>query len=294
MPIDFNDLWGRHGDDPSGVFTELASLLPHAENTTNLLQLAGLVTHLAGGHLGQWSDGLAELATIMQSPHFDPDIPLGRAVYRCAAVLHLGAGDAAAAEDSLARAHNPGSPPDQARLRMLATLAEAWVDLGDTDAGAKALDEALDLAAYGPDREDPASRNLAASANNIACCLETMTNRTAKQTELMKHAATTARTWWEVAGAWTHVKIAEYRLAMTFLQAGEPLQALEHGRQALALVDENEGTDVDRFYPWLAVGQAQLALGDADAAREAANRAAEGVPDWGRAELEAFQKAVGS
>jgi len=289
MPIAFNDYWSRHGDDPAGVFRELPGLVPLAETPVELLQIAALVTHLAGGHLGQWSEGLGQLSDLRTSTHFDPETAQGRAIHRCEAVLFRGVGDVAASEEALRLAQNPGSPPDQARLGMLTVLAEARVNLGEIEAGAETFYEALRLAAYGPDGSDPASRGLAISANNITCYLETVADRTDAQTAFMKTTAATARTWWEIAGDWTHVKIAEYRLAMTHLAAGEPSTALEHGRKALALVDANEGSDGDRFYPWLAVGLAHLALGEGDAARHAVTQAQKEVPDWGRAELEALE-----
>ncbi len=54
-------------------------------------------------------------------------------------------------------------------------------------------------------------------------------------------AAQAGRRFWALAGTWLETERAEYRLAMTWLQAGDATQARHHAQQCLAIVQANGG-----------------------------------------------------
>jgi hypothetical protein len=136
------------------------------------------------------------------------------------------------------------------------------------------FDEAIEVASYGPSKDDPASRALAVAANNLACTLEEREGRSKTETSLMLRAAEAARRYWEIAGTWLHVERAEYRLAISNLAAGRSRGALEHAGTCLRIVEENGSDPVEMFFAREALARAHDALGDRQAtARERENAA---------------------
>lgn len=51
-------------------------------------------------------------------------------------------------------------------------------------------------------------------------------------------AAQTARKFWEQAGTWLQVEKAEYRLSMTYLQAGDPGKAWQRAPKTVSTLPE--------------------------------------------------------
>ena len=82
-------------------------------------------------------------------------------------------------------------------------------------------------------------------------------------------AAQAARRYWERAGGWTEVELAEYRLAMTWLQAGEAARALPHAQRCLQICMDNDAPAFERFFAWEALARVQRAVGDASALAQA-------------------------
>ena len=117
----------------------------------------------------------------------------------------------------------------------------------------------------------------------------------------MIHAAQAARHHWERAGTWLEVERAEYRLAMSWLQAGDLAQARRHAQQCLEIVDANQGAALERFFGWVALGVVARAAGDAAGHAHAVERAradfaALSADDqgWCRAELDKLAAGVTS
>ncbi len=267
-----NDGWSTHGDDPAGVWARLPGAIPHLSAGSELLSVASLAVHVIGEHLGRWGDGVAFLGELRQTPAFDTDAPEGRATWRLEAALLLCSGDRTGSESALGRASEGGDPAVQ-RVRMLSLAASALCGQGRVADAAAAFEAALAIDAEG------SARSLAIMGNNLACTLEEKTDRSAEEVALMKRAASVAREQWAIAGTWVNVRIAEYRLAMTHLQAGEPAVALTHAALAQALVDENGGDAGDRFFPLLAEAEARHALDDVERSARALDAAARALPD---------------
>ncbi|HBP22174.1 MAG TPA: hypothetical protein DEA08_30885 [Planctomycetes bacterium] len=260
--------WADHADDAAGVFERLAPALELVQAPEDLPGLAALITHVAGEHLGRWGEGLTLLEQLAAHPACDLASDPGRAVLRSQAVLQLGAGELAAAEELLTRAH-AGSPLPEAstRARVLAVTASALAGQGRAGEAGRAFDEALGLLSYGPGKDDPAARALAITGNNLACELEERAERSPEEDALLERAALAARTWWEVAGSWNNVQIAEYRLAMTYLALGRPTSAAEHAAKCLELCRANAAGPGDLLFAHEVNARAAHAKGDQEAAQ---------------------------
>ena len=124
------------------------------------------------------------------------------------------------------------------------------------------LRETLDAARLSglPDN-DPMHRAVAVASHNLACTLEETADRSADERALMILAAQTSREHWERAGTWLEVERAEYRLAMTWLQAGDPAQARQHAQACLDIVAANDGPALERLFGWEALGLVERAAG---------------------------------
>lgn len=276
--MNFNEFltsaWNDHGDDPDGVMKRFPEGIALIEQADQLAALSNLITHVSGEHLGQWGEGRNLLAKLCRHDLYDPASPASKQIHLSKATLYYASGDLSDYEAELDKSRVEGEHEHSGRVRALAGAAGAFTGQKRTAEAIATFNEALELAAYDPGSDDPAARALATTGNNLALELEELAERTAEETTLMKLAAATARTYWERAGTWINVKIAEVRLAITHLKAGEPDVALVHARRALELCDTNDAGDDQRFYPWLAEARAHHASQDADAARDAIGKAA--------------------
>ena len=289
MGMSFDDFlagaWAAHADDPAATAERLATQAPGLlTQASQLAPLAALVHHVCGEHLGDWAQGLAQLQRLREHPVCDGDADAQAAIARCRASLALCAG--------LADERAAMTASDRVRVTALAAanLAER-----DTARASALLAEALAGAeAAGLGAADPAQRALAVTANNLACTLEEKkSGRSAAERELMIAAAQAARRHWALAGTWLETERAEYRLAMTWLQAGDAAQAREHAEACLAIVGANGNPPLERFFGHEALALAERAAGHTEAAAQAvaAARAAfaeleEGDRGWCRPTLE--------
>lgn len=249
------DGWRDHADDPRGVANRLVDALPLVRAEAQIPDLAALAHHVYGEHLGAWREGLAFFDRIPALPAYAIEGMSGQALRRCYASLALAGG----IEDL-----RPGlSRSDRIRVGAMAASSLAERDIART---ATLFEEALAQAReprLAPD--DPANRTLAATGNNLACVLEQKAPRNAAERALMIAAAEAARHYWEIAGTWLETERAEYRLAMTWLQADDPAEARRHARACLAIVDANQGAALEWFFGHEALALAEHALDNASA-----------------------------
>jgi len=243
--------WNDHADDASGVALRLPELLPLVGDEAQLERLVALTHHVHGTHLGQWQTGAATLAPLRTLGAYRDDGPSGQALRRALASLALCEGTP---PDAL-------SPSDRVRVHAMAAenLAER-----DTARAAQLFATALNLAQRSglPD-SDAIHRTIAITANGLACTLEAKKNRSADERALMILAAQAARHHWERAGTWLEVERAEYRLAMSWLQADDIAQARRHAQTCLEVVEANDGAALERLFAWEALGRVERAAGKA-------------------------------
>jgi hypothetical protein len=284
--------WTDHAGDAAGVAARLAADGPGLVSAeAQIAPLANLVHHVYGEHLGRWADGRALLQRLGELPACGAGDTARAALARLQASLSLCEGGA----DERAAM----TPTDRIRVNALAAAGLAERDTARASAlFAEALAEA-DRA--GLESSDLANRALAVTANNLACTLEEKSGRTAAERELMIQAAEAGRHFWALAGTWLETERAEYRLAMTWLQAGDPERARRHAQSCLAIVQNNEAPALEHFFAWEARALAERAAGNAEAHAEAGARARaafaeldEGDRGWCQATLDALQRSAGA
>ena len=159
-------------------------------------------------------------------------------------------------------------------------MAAANLAVADTARASQLLQEA-EAGAAALTNGDPAVRALAANSNNIAATLHDMAPLNPQRRDLMIRAAKLARTYWERAGTWLEVERAEYRLAMCWLAAGDPAEALKRARRCNFIVHENGSLPLEVFFAAEAICLAARAAGDDEAsvaASENARQAFEALP----------------
>lgn len=280
--------WNDHAHDPAAVAQRLHEhAVALVQTGAQLVPMAHLAQHVLGEHLGRWREGLALLARLGALPVVDD---AGRAALaRFDAALRL-AGGLDDRRDALA----PGD-----RIRVTALAAGSLAEHDAARAG-RLLDEAVaaaDAAAL-PDT-DPAHRALAVSGNNLAAALEERPDRSEAQRALMLRAAQVGRRFWALAGTWVETERAEYRLAMSWLQAGDTAQARQHAQNCLEIVRAHPGEQgevpLEAFFGWEALARVERAAGNTTGHAHAREQAAAwfqrleaGDQGWCRASLEAL------
>jgi len=74
--------------------------------------------------------------------------------------------------------------------------------------------------------------------------------------------ARAARRHWEIAGGWLETERAEYRLAMSHLEAGDLPQARLHAQTCLEIVEANGGAPLEACFGWEALAKVERAAGN--------------------------------
>lgn len=247
--------WADHATDPRAVAQRLTDGIALVGDESQLAALAKLAHHLHGEHLGEWRAGIdfiEHLATL--APHVAQG-ESGQTVRLCVASLAL----------SQQPMHELDSmSPTLATSDRIRVGAMAAANLAerDTPRALHLFRASLDLAQHaGLAADDPMHRALAVAGNNLACTLEEKATRSAEERELMILAAQAARRCWELAGTWLEVERAEYRLAMTWLQAGDLARARTHAQSCLGIVAANHGAALERFFGFEALGLVERAAG---------------------------------
>lgn len=246
------DGWRDHADDARGVADRLGEGLALVTDEADVASLAALANHVFGGHLGAWREGLAFFDRIPELPSFVVNGTSGQTLRRCTASLALAAG----IEDK-----RPGLPvSDGIRVGAMAAASLAEHDAARaTTLFGDAIEQARSA---GLAAADPTNRALAVAGNNLASTLEQKAGRSPAERELMILAAQTARHYWAIAGTWLETERAEYRLAMTWLQAGDLAQAREHAQVCLEIVEANGSIALEAFFGWEALGRVERAAGN--------------------------------
>ena len=249
--------WNDHAAHAVAVASRLPEGLRLVQDDDGAMRLSALAHHVMGEHLQRWQEGLAFFAALTEHGTLATD---GRAsIARCRASLAL-SGDLADERGGL-------SASDRCRVTV---MAAANLAVCDTPRASKLLQEAA-LGGAALSDGDPGVRTLAANSNNIAATLHDLAPLEPERRELMMRAAVLARTCWERAGTWLEVGRAEYRLAVCWLAAGDPAEALKHARRCDSIVRENGALPLEVFFAAEAIGLAARAAGDGEASVAASN-----------------------
>ena len=246
-----NQSWKDHGDQSEKVAAEFAVGAGLAKTEAELVQFVRLVTHVMGEHLARWQDGATFLAGLKSHAACAKESAAEKAIKRSIAVLQVAGGQALDLKSF--------SLSDQ--VHILGVAASALTER-DVVRAEQFLRQALQLADTGLEKNDPANRALAVTGNNLACTLEEKPSRSPEETALMILAAQTGRKYWERIGDKQDVAQAEYRLAMTFLQAKDLVLAHRHAKICVEMCCENKAGDMDMFYAYEVLALVERAEGN--------------------------------
>ncbi len=246
--------WADHAEQSETVAARLlVQGLGLLQQPEQVLSLAHLAQHVHGQHLGHWAEGLAFQQRLAALPLVASDGQASATLRRHLQVLQLASG-----------LHDPRGELSRSDAARITALAAAALNAHDTARAQALLEEATaTVEAAGLPDTDPAVRALAVAGNNLAGTLEDLPERGAPERALMVLAAQTARRCWARAGTWLEIERAEYRLAKTWLKAGDPATALQHAQHCLDLVDQQPPTPalaLERFFGFEARACAASAL----------------------------------
>ncbi|MEO8310684.1 MAG: hypothetical protein ABI520_05885 [Caldimonas sp.] len=213
--------------------------------------------HVYGEHLGRWQLG-GELLELMKTLAAVGGSASARsAIDRGVATLRYASGDGHALDVLSA----------EDRVRALASASSALAGRGDVARAIASFREALRRGEADLSTASPAVRALAAAGNNLAVALESKNDRSADETGAMVEAARAALISWKLAGTWLEEERAEYRLARSLLQAGEPAAALECAGRCLQVCVQHDAPAFERFFAHAVLAFAHRAAGQAAASR---------------------------
>lgn len=231
------DAWHEHQTKTKEVADGIAAGAGLATTNAQLGQLAPLIAHVFGEHLGEWNRGISLLRELRNHKSFEEGSETDRVIERLTASLRLGSGWAVPLDGfSLSE-----------KIRVYGVAAAALATR-DTARALALFENALALETAITDTKDPANRVLAVTGNNLAVTLEELPARTPAENELMLLAARTGRKFWERAGTWLEVSRAEYRLALSHLKANFRAEARTHAEICLKMCQDNGAGPMDLFF----------------------------------------------
>jgi hypothetical protein len=238
-----NKAWADHAKQTNEVATRLEEGIRLIEKGDQIPQMAQLITHVFGEHLGNWDRGINLLHVLSKSPFNEYESEGPKAIIRSIAALEVSSGTRKSLDDL--------SLSD--RIRVLTVAASALAERGFPDRSMQLFRSALDKAQGEISKSDPANRALAITGNNLACAMEEKDGRTKIEDDLMILAAETARKYWEIAGTWLEVERAEYRLSQSHLKAGNLSKAFEHAEHCLTISQHNHAPALELFFAYEAL-----------------------------------------
>jgi tetratricopeptide (TPR) repeat protein len=228
-----NQAWTDHAENSLQVSQNFQTGLDLLKTQAETTDMAHLMTHVMGTHLGNWSEGVAWLKKMAEKSFADQEF-----INRSIAVLELSSG----------KDINLKAQPSSEQIRILSSSANALMEQKNFSKAQEFFTLAVEKCQLGLAKEDPANRSLAIAGHGIACVLEGKSVRSSEEVELMILAAEVSRKYWEIAGKWLQVERAEYRLANTYLKAGNLKLALDHAQECIEISKLNEAPALELFF----------------------------------------------
>ncbi|MBI4865620.1 MAG: hypothetical protein HY816_01590 [Candidatus Wallbacteria bacterium] len=290
--------WENHDKDPGGVFERARAGIELLEEAGQVPALAKLLFHVGAEHLGKPRETLLALKALQHRKLCGPTSQESVALARTIAACHLCFDDSGAAGAALSAAGATGSS-DRGIVHTLA--AGVLAARGDAASAKDHLDHAVLLSERGDTPADLA-RAIASTANNIAASLEEVPGLDTDSRALLHEAAKLARRFWELAGNWTHVERAEYRLSSACCKLGMADDAVRHAEECLAICVKNEADAAETFFAQeirarahTLAGNRQEAVNSFESARELVGQITDpGMRSWCEETLEKLARTVGA
>lgn len=242
-----NQSWNNHADKANEVMSSFSEGIKLVSESSQIPQLAGLITHVAGEHLGEFHVG-SELLTQLENLSFNND-ETRAALKRSQAILSY------TQDQNFSIAGY--SVSDQ--IRITSTAASAFAGLNKITNAIEAFKKSLQLG-ESLDLKDPANRALAIAGNNLASSLEEKPSLSDQEKDLMITAAKAGRKYWEIAGTWLETERAEYRLAQSYLKAGDYINSIKHANLCLTICEKNQAAPLEFFFAYEAIACVEKAM----------------------------------
>ena len=255
--------WSDHGGTPLAVGEQLKTARTLLTETGQVAELARILVHVFGEHLGDWVGANTELARLQEHLLCLNDAAAASAVRVARGALSLAQG----------QVPQGAALDEEERVRALCSASAVCLGRGELGNASDLFELGLKLVALLPAASSGYERSLAVAANNLACALGDLPLRDEAQSAQMLRAAQTARRYWELAGTWLEVERADYVLAKSCLRAGQVRQAAAHAAACLSLCQANRAPAFELFFANEIAALASRALGYG-AAFEAARAAA--------------------
>lgn len=237
-----NHSWKIHAQETETVYNSLSSAPEKMITNEDIIPLARLITHICGDHfLEHWQKGVELLAQLKNHPVFKAGTESETAINRSIAILRLSSGQTADIKGF--------SISDQTRI--YAQASGIMVEHKNFEQGQNFLNIALQLASQldESNKSEPAFRAIGITTNNVTCTLEEKTDRTEAQKNFMIQTSLANLKYWSLAGGpYDDVNMAEYRLANTYIQAGQLEKAFEYAQKCYFGILEHKLTPYFEFY----------------------------------------------
>ncbi len=228
-----NQSWQQHEAQPQQTYTQLEQALSEVEDTNHAERILPLMLHTSIGHLhdpkqfltslDKLENGVASQCMVRQRAKTVAQYFVDQTTDH---IVDL---------------------EDVDQRRVFAQIANELSAMNELEQASIWLAKA----ANGIDSDqtaEPLARSIAITGNNLACQYEELETRSEAQVERMLEAAKLALENWKVAGGWMQEERAEYRLAMSLLKAGNPLQAKVHADRCEVICRENGEDAFELFY----------------------------------------------
>lgn len=248
-----------HDDEPERAAASLRQLDPATLPADRLPLLAFLYIHVLGEKLGQWNESADRLEQLRAGR---TDAPLAVTAH-CATAAHLAG---RAANPALASLAETGGATAAQTLIQLNALALRPPGSGGTPAGEL---ERLAVASEALAADGPLNQRLAIAFNNTTSQLLDTTPAPveAQQAAALLAGSAAALRFWRAAGTWANVERALYLRALVHNRIGDAAAARDDCVQALDLIDQHGGEQIDRTFLQLQLAGALLRLGDDEGRR---------------------------
>ena len=243
-----NEAWDLHAKSPEDVATNLNNGLKLIQSASDITGLAHIATHVFAEHLGQYSKGLAFVATLKDQTLNDDNSRA--ALQRFESVLKN-------CENSQ---FDISYLSESDKCRVLALAASAHTGTKNI-LQASIFFEQAEAVASKLVETDAAVRSMAITGNNLACALEEKTNLTEDEKKLMLKAAHAGLHYWKLAGTWLETERAEYRLSQSYFRVRDLISSIKHANQCLTICEENKAGALEFFFAYEALVKIEIEMG---------------------------------
>lgn len=239
--------WSEHVGNPAGVALSLRTASAFIIEGSQLIQIANLITHVFGEHLGEFENGIAVLEKLAASEYANDEIR--RSLSCSILILNFASGEEPE--------HHEFSVPE--RVKIYATTAGIQVARNELEPAAVNFRQSLALA-ENLSVNDSANRIMAVTSNSFACLLEEKSTLTQSEKDLMILAAQSSRKFWQNAGTWLEAERAEYRLSQSYLRAGDIISSIKHANLCLTICEQHQAEPLEFFFAFEAISLVENAM----------------------------------